>query len=149
MTPVPIDVALRDRLLLGAALGDLSTWSAWIASIKAAYGLALTKPELKLFSSVAGARKPPTKRVKEFIAAVSRRGGKGRVAGALACYESALVDHSKHLAPGEVGVVACISPTRAQAQIIKDYTLGYFTSSPILRDEVLDETADEIRLRNG
>jgi hypothetical protein len=149
MTPVPIDVALRDRLLLGAALGNLSTWSVWIASIKAAYGLTLSKPEHKLFASVAGARKPPSKRVKEFIAAVSHRGGKGRVAGALACYESALVDHSKHLAPGEVGVVACISPTRAQAQIIKDYTLGYFTSSPILRDEVLDETADEIRLRNG
>jgi hypothetical protein len=67
----------------------------------------------------------------------------------LATYESALVDHSARLAPGEVGVVACISPTREQAKIVQRYALGYFETSPVLRDEVADVTADEIRLRNG
>ena len=70
-------------------------------------------------------------------------------AGALAAYESALVDHRALLAPGEVGVVACISPTRAQAQIVENYTLGFFEASKVLRGEIAEVTADEIRLRNG
>jgi hypothetical protein len=71
------------------------------------------------------------------------------MAGALAVFEAALTDHRTHLAPGEVGVVACISPTRAQAQIVKDYALGFFEASPILRGEVAEVTTDEIRLKNG
>ena len=146
---VPIDVALGDRRLLGAALGDLATWTAWIAVLKAAYGRRLNERERKLFAQVAGGREPPTSKVKELVAVVSRRGGKGRAAGGLATYEAALVDHSRELAPGEVGVVACISPTRAQAAIVQNYTLGYFQASPILRKEIADVTGDEIKLCNG
>jgi hypothetical protein len=85
--------------------------------------------------------------VKEFVAAVSRRGGKGRIAGASSAYEAALVHHD--LAPGETGIVACISPTRSQSLIVQGYARGYFEASPMLRGEVADVTADEIRLRNG
>jgi hypothetical protein len=98
---------------------------------------------------VAGGREPPTSKVKELVAVISRRAGKGRVAGALATYEAALVDHSAQLAPGEVGVVACISPTRAQSRVVQDYTMGYFEASAILRNEIADVTGDEIKLRNG
>jgi hypothetical protein len=59
------------------------------------------------------------------------------------------MDHAAVLAPGERGVVACISPTRAQSEVVRDYALGYFEASPILRDEVAETTGDEIRLRNG
>jgi hypothetical protein len=31
--PVPIERALADRRLLGAALGDLSSWATWIATV--------------------------------------------------------------------------------------------------------------------
>jgi hypothetical protein len=144
-----LDRALSNSRLLGAALGNLSTWVTWRACLKAAYAEPLTAAEREAFDKVAGGRQPPTRKVKELATVISRRGGKGRAAGALAAYESALVDHAAHLAPGEVGVVACISPTREQAKIVQRYALGYFETSPVLRDEVADVTADEIRLHNG
>jgi hypothetical protein len=146
---IDISHALRDPHLLGAGLGGLATWRTWIAVLKAAYGGALTAAEREAFDRVAGGRAPPPRKVKELAVVASRRAGKGRAAGALAAYESALVDHRALLAPGEVGVVACISPTRAQAQIVKNYTLGFFEASKVLRGEIAEVTADEIRLRNG
>jgi hypothetical protein len=134
-------------MLLGAALGDLTTWQTWFAVLKAAYGERLSEVERAAFDRVAGGREPPTRKVRRFVAAVSRRSGKGRAAAALATFESAL--HRSHLAPGETGVVAVISPTRAQSAIVRDYTLGYFEASPILRGEIAETTADEIRLKNG
>src|SRR5450830_1466497 len=100
-TPVTIEQALADPQLLGAALGDLSTWTTWMACLKACYGRALNLKEQEVFARVSGGREPPTRKVKQFVATVSRRGGKGRAAGALATYESALVDHSACLAHGE------------------------------------------------
>jgi hypothetical protein len=37
-----IDEALRDQNLLGAALGDASTYSTWLAILRATYGLPLS-----------------------------------------------------------------------------------------------------------
>jgi hypothetical protein len=147
--PVAIDVALRDRNLLGAALGDAATWATWLAILKAAYGRPLNPHERELFASVAGNREPPTCKVKELICVASRRSGKGRIGAACAIHAALLTDHSAVLAPGEVGVVACVSPTRAQAAILLDYSVGYLEASPLLRGEVADVTADEIRLKNG
>jgi hypothetical protein len=146
---VAIEEALESPDLLGAGLGDLSTWTTWIATVKAAYGRPLTEAELEAFAGVSGGRKPPTRKVRELDCVVSRRAGKGRLAGALAVYESAIVDHRDRLSPGEKAVVACISPTRAQAEIVKNYALGFFEASPVLRGEVAGVTQDEIRLRNG
>jgi hypothetical protein len=140
---------LHDPALLGAALGDLSSWQTWIAVLKASYGEALSDEERTAFASVSGGREPPTRKVRHMAAVVSRRAGKGRAAGALCIYESCLVGHRKHLARGEVGVVACISPTRAQARIVFDYALGYLEASPILRNEIADTTSEEIRLKSG
>jgi hypothetical protein len=147
--PVAIDVALCDRNLLGAALGNAATWATWLAILKAAYGRPLNSHERELFTSVAGNREPPTCKVKELVCVASRRSGKGRVGAACAVHAALLTDHSAVLAPGETGVVACVSPTRAQATILLDYSVGYLDASPLLRGEVADVTADEIRLKNG
>jgi hypothetical protein len=147
--PVPIDVAMRDRNLLGAALGDLSTWAAWTVVVKAAHGRRLDEHERKLFAVLAGGREPPTRKVKELVVVASRRSGKGRIGAALAVHAAVLMDLTAALAPGEVGVVAAVSPTRAQSDILLDYCVGYLNASPLLRGEVKDVTSDEIRLRNG
>jgi hypothetical protein len=145
----PIDVALRDRNLLGAALGNVSTWSVWLSILKAAFGRSLNDRERALFAAVSGDRKPPTRKVKELVCVASRRSGKGRIGAALAVHAALLTDHSAVLAPGETGVVACVSPTRAHSAILLDYTVGYLNASPLLRGEVRDVTADQITLRNG
>jgi hypothetical protein len=146
---ITIDRALLDRNLLGAALGDPSTWLAWLAILKAAHGRPLNERERELFTVVAGDREPPTRKVKELVCVASRRSGKGRIGAACAVHAALLIDHSPVLAPGEVGVVACVSPTRAQATILLNYAVGYLEASPLLRGEVVDVTADEVRLKNG
>jgi hypothetical protein len=143
---VTLERALTDKGLL--ALGERS-WLTWRSVLKAAYAEPLSNEERSAFDLVSGGRPPPRRKVKELVAGVSRRAGKGRVAGALAAYETSLIDHSARLAPGEVGVVACISPTREQARIVQRYALGFFEASLVLRNEVAEMAADEIRLRNG
>jgi hypothetical protein len=141
-----IDRALTDGNLLG--LGGAS-WLTWRAVLKAAHGELLTAQEREAFDGVAGGRQPPKRKVRQLAVVVSRRGGKGRTAGALSVYSSVLMDYASVLSPGERGVVACISPSRAQAQIVKDYAHGFFETSPLLRSELGEITADELRLRNG
>ena len=41
----PIDRALVDQRLLGAGLGDASSWATWVAVLKAAFGLLLGEEE--------------------------------------------------------------------------------------------------------
>jgi hypothetical protein len=147
--PLPIDTALRDAQLLGAALGSWSSWATWLAVLKAAHGRQLNDRERELFAAVSGNREPPKRKVKELVAIASRRSGKGRVGAALAVHAALLTDHRAVLAHGETGVVACVSPTRAQSTILLDYCAGYLEASPLLRNEVREVTADEIRLRNG
>ncbi len=146
---ITIERALSDKRLLGGALGDISTWQTWLAVVKAAHGRTLSAAERELFAPVAGSRTPPSKPVKELIVVASRRSGKGRMGAALAVHAACLSDPSAHLAPGETGVCACISPTRKQAEILLNYCKGYLESSPILRREIREITADEIRLCNG
>jgi hypothetical protein len=111
---ITLHQALHDRALLGAALGDFASWRTWFAVLKGAYGERLSEVERAAFASVSGGRAPPKRgKVRQLAAVVSRRAGKGRMAGALAVFESAIVDHRRHLARGEVGVYACISPTIA------------------------------------
>jgi hypothetical protein len=144
---VPIAEALAPPRLLAAALGDPSTWTTWIGVLKAAYGESLSEPEAAAFVRVSGGRAPPAGRVRELVAVASRRCGKGRMMGALCAYEATLVPH--RLAPGETGIVACVSPTREQAKIVQRYALGFLDASPLLRDEVAEVTQTEIRLHNG
>jgi hypothetical protein len=113
------------------------------------HGRKLTAAERTTFAKVSGDRAPPRRKVTEFVVSASRRAGKGRAGAALMVYEACLVNHAKHLAPGEVGVCAAISPTRAQAAILIGYCRGYLESSPLLRGEITEISADEIRLRNS
>ena len=90
MKAVTLPRALADRTLLGAALGDPATWSTWLVVLKAAFGLKLDDEELEVFAGVAGSRAPPRSRVRELWAVVGRRGGKSRIAAALAVYFAVL-----------------------------------------------------------
>ena len=100
-----IDKAMADQQLLGAGLGDLASWSVWGVVLKAAYGLPLTEDERATYHRVAGERPPPRKRVRELWAVVGRRGGKSRMAAAVAVYEALFVE--RRLAAGEVPMLRC------------------------------------------
>jgi hypothetical protein len=147
--PVNIGEALADPSLLGAALGDCSTFTAWLAVLKAADGLPLDRAERRAFAAVAGSRKPPKQKVRELWAIVGRRAGKSRIAAALAVFQALFVDHAGKLAPGETGFVLCLAASKAQAQVVFSYCLGFIEASPLLAKHLVAATQDEIRLAGG
>jgi hypothetical protein len=148
MAKLTIDKILRDRQLLGKTLGDPATWSTWLAVLKAAFALPLTPEELEVFDAVAGGRPLPKKRVRELWIVAGRRGGKSRMAAALACYYALFEKHPK-LVAGERGMVLVLAASREQAQVVFQYTLAFLNESAVLKKEVVATTQSEIRLRNG
>jgi hypothetical protein len=102
--PITIDAALCDPELLGAGLdGDSSSWTAWLAVLRAAFGLKLDAKQQEIFAAVSGGRAPPTKRVRELWAMVGRKGGKSKMAAAIAVYQALFIKHK--LSKGEKAVV--------------------------------------------
>jgi phage terminase large subunit-like protein len=144
---IPIDVALRDPNLLGACLGKPDSWQSWLTALRAAFGTKLTAAERKTFKALAGDRRPPSERVRELWIVAGRRSGKSRIAAALAVYFATFVKHK--LARGETGYVLVLSPTLAQSKTIFSYSEAFLHSSPILRQKLVDITANEIRLEGG
>jgi hypothetical protein len=145
---IAIDRALLDSNLLGASLGDdLDSWSTWITVLRAAYGLPLSRSERMVFRSVSGGRAPPVDRVDEFWAIVGRRGGKSRTAAAIGVHAACFTKHK--LAAGEIGEVAIVAATQAQANVIFQYCLGFIEASPVLAQAIESTTSTEIRLRGN
>ena len=143
-----IEDALTDAQLLGAGLGPIASWSTWLAVLKGAYGLPLSDGELATFQSVTGNRTPPTKRVDELWNVVGRRGGKSKIAAAIATFEGCCIDHSAKLSPGETGHVLVLASTVAQARVVYNYIRGFIEASPLFMQLVESVLAHEIRLRN-
>ena len=144
-----IDRAMTDRKLLGAALGDLASWANWLVILKAAFALPLDETEAEAFKTLAGGRAVPGERVQELWAVAGRRGGKSRMAALLAIYLACFFVYRKLLAPGEVGHVIIVSPTKSQSRAIRDYCEGFLTASPILKKQIVESGKDVIKLRDG
>ena len=145
--PFNIDRAFKDQRLFAAALGDLATWEVWLAVLSAAFGLPLDARQQEIFASVAGGRKPPSKRVNELWCVAGRRSGKSRMAALIAVFAALFVRY--RLAPGEVGMVLVISPSVDQAAMVFGYIKGFLEASPALRKEIANIKAREIELKNG
>src|ERR1019366_9003751 len=139
--------ALLNKQMLGAALGAPTTWNTWLAVFQAAFGLQLDEAQQKIFAEVAGGRKPPTKRVRELWCVVGRRGGKSRMAAALAVYIALFCKHK--LAPGEVGMVLILVASVSQSKTVFGYVKAFLSKSPVLKKEVANVTKEEIVLCNG
>jgi phage terminase large subunit-like protein len=148
MAKYTIDKILRDNRLLGKTLGDPATWTTWIAVLKAAFALPLSAEELEVFNAVAGGRPLPKKRVRELWCVCGRRGGKSRMAAALAIYFALFEKHPK-LVAGERGMVLVLAASRDQAQVVFQYTHAFLTERAVLRKEIDTTTQTEIRLKNG
>ena len=129
---------MGDPLLLGAALGDPTTWSRWLSVLRAAFALKTTAKDLAAFKQVAGNRDPPNKRVNELWAVVGRRSGKTRIAAAISVYIGAIEQH--RLASGEVGYVLLLAASRDEARVAFDSVTGFLRTSPILPQQLLRVT---------
>lgn len=136
------------QVLLAATLGnDQTSWSTWIAVLRAALGLPLSTPQRRAFRTVAGDRHPPGKRIRELWAIAGRRSGKSRMAALVAIF-FALFNQYK-LSRGERGTVLVIAETQETARIVFDYAVGMLESSPTLAREIEAVVGSEIRLKSG
>ena len=143
---VALRQALSDKKLLGGVLTGPS-WAAWRTLLIAGMGEALTNSERTTFTQLTGRAKEPLQRVEELVVVIGRRGGKSRAMAVLATYLAGLCKHD--LVRGEVGVLLCIAPDQRQAAIVLGYCLAAFEASPILKQLVVNSTADTITLTNG
>ena len=148
MKALTIDQALSDPRLLGAGLGDpATTWRTWLITLKAAFGLPLDDSEREVFAQVAGGRAAPLRRVRELWAIIGRRGGKSRMAAALAVFFACFLPRG--WAAGEQPMVLVLAASQAQAKVVFGYCLGFLQSSPVLSKEIAEATRNEIRLKSG
>lgn len=118
------------------------------------YGLPTSKDEHALVTACTG--RDPAKLAAigasgfaECLLLCGRRSGKSKTIALVGAAEAVLSGKEKNLAPGEIGMVAILSPTRFQSRIIHSYMRGVFDSTPMLQREVAEETRDGFKLRNG
>jgi hypothetical protein len=144
---VPLRRALADPNLLGKALQG-SSWAAWRTLLIAAAGEPLEDAEREVFTKLTGREREPLQMVSELVAIVGRRGGKSRAMSTMLCWIAGLCDHADVLAAGETGVALCVSRDQRVAKIILNYCTGILEESPILRQLIVNRTADTLELSN-
>jgi hypothetical protein len=141
---IAIDRALVDPNLF--ALGGAS-WSTWRTVLKAAFALPLTEAEHAIFTTVAGDRPLPSRRVRELWCTIGRRSGKSRIAAVIADFLACFEPHI--LSPGEIGYVLVLAASKAQASVVFAYVRGSLEASPVLASQIESMTAEEIRLQGN
>ncbi len=140
--------AFRSPALFANAF-EGGSWRAWRVVAKLLSGEDLDEAELDLFRRCTGRTRLPARAPKRLYVLVGRRGAKSRVAAAAAVHAAIATDWREVMAPGEQAVALLLAVDRSQAAICRNYALGLIKASPMLRGEVVRETADEIELRNG
>ena len=68
--------------------------------------------------------------VRELIAIFGRRAGKSLALAVFDCWIAVFCDHRDVLAPGETGIVLCISRDQRIARVIVAYIEGILHASP-------------------
>lgn len=145
MSPRP---APRDPIEWEETLPIRPSSPAWRAVIKAFYGSPLDAEERELFDSLAGGREAAEGGCTELECVVGRRGGKSEQIARLAVFECLHAGHEVALAPGQVGLLAVISPLHEQSKEILAYAKGLAKFAMVKR-HVARETASTLEFRNG
>src|SRR5258706_9497771 len=139
-----IEQAIKDPRLLGGleCLRDLRTWAAWLAFIRAVYGLPMSEADLTLFRLHTGREEPRPGGYPEAVAIVGVQSGKTRIAGLC-------VDHAALI--GEAGTHALLlgQDLRGAMRVLFRYAKEPFETLDAFRAEVVRSTADTLELRNG
>src|SRR5262245_19505945 len=149
MPPVSILDALADPHLLGAGFQrEPGTWATWRVALAAMFGLQMTAEEAAIYIEHTGRASAPTMPAREAWFIVGRRGGKSRIAAAVAVYLATFRDYSALLAPGERGTWPIIAADRQQARTVFRYVSGLLDASPMLARLIGRQTTDAIDLTN-
>jgi hypothetical protein len=141
--------AIHSKKLFRPAFRDMDTWQSWFVLLRAFFGLKLGKKAFELFKHCSGRQMEPDGEFKELWCVCGRRGGKSWIASVVATYLALFYDYSKHLAPGEKGIIQIIAADRSQAQVILRYCKGILNSNPVFKQYIENDFRESIELSNG
>jgi hypothetical protein len=146
------DANLFRPYLAGDPEGSLDSWQQWLAFLRCLYGLPIEPDDHDLIRTCTG-RDPARFRMDgvgfdECLLLCGRRSGKSKLIALVGAFEALFSGRESKLSPGEVGLVAVLSPTKSQSGVIHSYMRGVF-DSPLLSREVTAEKQDGFTLRNG
>ena len=147
MNRIDIIQAFEDQKIFGALIRDQSTFSNWKVCLKAIFALSVDRRELRTYRKFTGRNRFPSQRFSEVFLAIGRRGGKSLISAICAVYLAVFYDWRPQLAPGEIGYVMCIATDRKQASVVLNY-IKAILRLPIFKGMVLNETKEEIELKN-
>jgi Terminase large subunit, T4likevirus-type, N-terminal len=133
--------------LLGSALRDRTTWSAWRAFLAALFGLPMSEAETDLFRGCTGRTLAPATAFTEAWLVCGRRAGKSFVLALIAVFLAVFKDWRPYLATGERATCLIIATDRKQARVIFRYVRGLL-SIPMLAPSIEREAAEAIDLNN-
>ncbi|MCC5982707.1 MAG: hypothetical protein JJU26_13420 [Oceanicaulis sp.] len=144
--------AFDDANLLGGSFpGD--TRQAWRAVLAGAWALPMDRNQQRLFRTLSGGRRRPSKRVSELWCIAGRRSDKTHTAAGMAVYIATIGAEIEgtlaRLSPGERGVVSIIACDRSQAKVALAYVRGLLDGSPILASMVEKASTEGVELSNG
>lgn len=139
--------AMTDPNLFGDSFGG-DSFTGWRALLAGFYGLELDEEQLAVWKALTGRESAPQGPHDELWLAVGRRGGKSHAAALIAAYEACFRDHRAKLARGEMATVMLLAADRKQARTLSRYVKGFITEHPLLRQMVVNETADGLELDN-
>ena len=144
-TPISLIDALTHRDLFGALphLSRLDTWQAWMTFIKAVYGLPMQAEDLARFQQQTGQHVPKPGGYPESVCIVGCQSGKSQVAALVGVYEAIRAIMTKQRG---VYVPILAQDLRGAQRALFGYVREAVQASPVLRHEVVRETADTIEL---
>jgi len=125
-------------------------WKNWSIALRVLYGLPVKSKYAPLIKECTGRdiNLLPKNGFDTALFLIGRRSGKSRIAAVIAAFESTLSEKENLLSRGELGMVAVISPTKLQSQIVKSYLRAIFDETPLLQNEVVQEDRGGFELSN-
>ena len=127
---------------------DLSTWAAWVALLKAVFGLPMESEEIEIYRRHTARQDPPERQAREAWLVIGRRGGKSRIAALIAVFLALCRDYRSVLVPGEKGTVMVVAADRKQARTVFQYICAFLEDVPVFAAYITRRTAEVIELRN-
>jgi hypothetical protein len=123
-------------------------WDAWRAFLAALFGLPMSPEQLAIFNHCTQRSTPKLGGYQEAWLCCGRRALKSFTLAMTATFLATFKDWRPYLGPGELGTVMIIAMDRRQCRVILRYIKGLIDACPMLRKQVLSETAESITLKN-
>ncbi len=141
--------ACLDEKLFQRWFQDVETWAAWMAFMKAVFGLKKTKADKAIIKAATNRTKIKKTPYREAWLVVGRRGGKSRMLALMAVFLACFHNWKPFLSPGERGTIMIVAADRKQARVIFRYIEAFLKEVPLLDGLIQRHTMESFELNNG